>query len=104
MNRPVPADMLLNVSGGAMNPTQLIAFLNAMTCGDLDSIASKLGEAHNACSELGEIDLVGKLDEARTALLAGDLKTYRKRVETVVAGLGHVRAKHRKPLGSTAGA
>ena len=86
-----------------MNPTQLIAFLNAMTCGDLDSIAAKLEEARGACSELGEDDLASKIGEAREALLGGDLKTYRKRVETVVAGLGHVRSKHGKPLGSTAG-
>ena len=85
-----------------MDPSQLIAFLNAMTCGDLDAIASKLREAHNACSDLGEIDLASKLEEARMALLAGDLKTYRKRVETVVASLGHVRSKHGKPLGSAA--
>lgn len=86
-----------------MNPSQLIAFLNAMTCGDLDSIAGKLKEALEACSDLGETGLASKLDEARTALLAGDLKTYRKRVATVVAGLGHVRSKHGNPLGSTAG-
>lgn len=86
-----------------MNPSQLIAFLNAMTCGDLDSIAAKLDEAQSACSGLGESELAGKLGEARTALLGGDLKTYRKRVETVVAALGHVRSKHGKPLGSTAG-
>jgi hypothetical protein len=86
-----------------MNPSQLIAFLNAMTCGDLDSIASKLGEAQIACTELGEGGLASKLDEARAALLTGDMKTYRKRVETVVAGLGHVRSKHGKPLGSGAG-
>jgi hypothetical protein len=86
-----------------MNPSQLIAFLNAMTCGDLDSIAAKLQEAQNACSGLGEGDLASKLGEARTSLLGGDLRTYRKRVETVVAALGHVRSRHDKPLGSNAG-
>jgi len=86
-----------------MNPTQLIAFLNAMTCGDLDAIATKLVEAQAACVELGEGDLASKLEEARAALLDGDLKTYRKRVETVVAGLGHVRSRQPRSLGSTAG-
>ena len=86
-----------------MNPTQLIAFLNAMTCGDLDAIATKLAEAQTACVELGEVDLASKLEEARAALLDGDLKTYRKRVETVVAGLGHVRSRQPRSLGSTAG-
>jgi RNase P/RNase MRP subunit POP5 len=74
-----------------------------MTCGDLDAIAAKVGEARAACSELGESDLADKLLEAREALLTGDLKTYRKRVETVVAALGHVRSKHGKPLGSPVG-
>jgi hypothetical protein len=87
-----------------MNPSQLIAFLNAMTCGDLDSIATKLTEARAACVGLGVSDLAGKLDEAKAALLDGDLKTYRKRVETVVAALGHVRSRPPRPLGSSAGA
>ena len=78
-----------------MTPTQVIALLNAMTCGDLDSISTKLEEAHAACVQMGAGDLAGKLGEARAALLDGDLKVYRKRVETVVAGLGHVRSKHR---------
>lgn len=86
-----------------MTPTQLIAFLNAMTCGDLDAITTKLDEARAACTELGESELAGKLDEARNALGDGDLKTFRKRVETVVAGLGHVRSKSKRPAGSPAG-
>ena len=86
-----------------MTPTQLIALLNAMTCGDLDSITTKLEEACAACVQIGATDLAGKLGEAQQALLGGDLKVYRKRVETVVAGLGHVRAKHRGPWGPSPG-
>jgi hypothetical protein len=79
-----------------MTPSQLIAFLNAVTCGDLDAIAAKLDEGIGACVDLGEDELGGMLREARDALLSGELKTYRKRVETVVARLGHVRAKQGK--------
>jgi len=86
-----------------MTTTQLIAFLNSMTCGDLDSIFTKLDEARSACDELGESGLSDKLSEARTALLGGDLKTYRKRVQTVVSGLGHVRSKRKSLAGTTSG-
>ena len=76
-----------------MTPSQLIAFLNAMTCGDLDSLSSKLCEARDACLELGADDLAAMILEAREALVSGDLKTYRKRAETVVARLGHLKSR-----------
>ena len=76
-----------------MTPSQLIAFLNAMSCGDLESLAAKLDDASRACTELEQGELAGKLGEAREALLEGDLKGYRKRVETVVARLGHLKAR-----------
>ena len=76
-----------------MTPTQLIAFLNAMSCGDLDSLATKLDEASHACVALDGSELAHKLTEAREALLDGDLKSYRKSIETVVARLGHLKAR-----------
>ena len=74
-----------------MTTTQLIALLNAMTVGELAVISGKLDEARSACFELGHEELASKLEEAKTALSQADLKTYRKRVETVVARLGHLR-------------
>ena len=74
-----------------MTPTQLISLLNSLTFGDLDAIRGKLDEAREGCASLGNADLVFLVDEARGALIAGDLKTYRKRVETAVARLGHLR-------------
>ena len=74
-----------------MTPTQLIAFLNALNVGELDLLSGKLGEARAACLELGEQGLADKLAEARAALEHADLKSYRRRVETVVARLGHLR-------------
>lgn len=76
-----------------MTPSQLIAMLNAMTCGDVDSLAAKLTEARESCVDLSCPDLAELLEEARTALQGADLKTYRKRIETVVARLGHLRAR-----------
>ena len=72
-------------------PSQLIALLNSLSLGDLDAIRAKLDEATSACGALGREELAGVLAEARAALCSGDLKTYRKRVETAVAKLGHLR-------------
>lgn len=74
-----------------MTPAQLIAMLNALNVGELESLSGKLDEARNACVELGHAELADTLGEARTALGRADVKTYRKRVETVVARLGHLR-------------
>jgi hypothetical protein len=72
-------------------PSQIIALLNSLSLGDLDAIRAKLEEASSACDALGREELAAVLAEARAALSSGDLKTYRKRVETAVARLGHLR-------------
>ena len=72
-------------------PSQIIALLNSLSLGDLDAIRAKLEEASSACGALGREELAAVLVEARAALSTGDLKTYRKRVETAVARLGHLR-------------
>ena len=74
-----------------MAPAQLIAFLNALSFGDLDSIAAKLDEARASCVDLHQPELAAKLEEAATALLVADLKTYRRNLETVVSRLGHLK-------------
>lgn len=86
-----------------MSPAQLIAALNSLSCGDLDSLTSKLDETREACREMGYDELAGLLDEARRSLLAADLRNFRRRVETVVSRLGHLRSKHRtgRPVGAS---
>jgi hypothetical protein len=74
-----------------MNASKLIAFLNAINVGEMDSIRTKLDAARQACRDLDLGDLEGVLAEAEEALGRADLKTYRKRIETVVARLGHLR-------------
>jgi hypothetical protein len=74
-----------------MSPSQLIAFLNALNLGDVAALESKLEEASTECARLGHGDLAGHLAQARSALSLGDVKTYRKRIETVVSRLGHLR-------------
>lgn len=74
-----------------MTPSQLIAFLNAMHMGDLDGLKSKLAQAREAVEAMGHEDLASILRQASEALAAADLKTFRKRIETAVAKLGHLR-------------
>lgn len=74
-----------------MTPGQIIAALNALGVGELAAISAKLAEARRACLALEQVRLAAALDEAGQALSRADLKTYRKRVETVVAQLGHLK-------------
>ena len=73
------------------NPSRLIALLNSLTLGDLDAIRAKLDEARAECASLGFDEVGAIVDDARGALVGGDVKTYRKRVETAIARLGHLR-------------
>jgi len=73
-----------------MDAKQLIAFLNAIKVGELDTIEGKLGEARSACEELGQPDLAASLSEAHDALEGLDMKLYRKRVQHVLSRLGHL--------------
>ena len=81
----------MTASSSLPAPGQLIAFLNALSCGDLEAITAKLEEARVSCLDLGQSELAAKLAEASAALRAADLKTYRRNVETVVSRLGHLR-------------
>ena len=74
-----------------MTPAQIIGSLNALHRGELDIIRSTLNEARLACLELREETLAQQLDEADQALRRADLRTYRKRVETVSSRLGHLK-------------
>lgn len=74
-----------------MDPGRIIALLNAINVGELDLVRGKLEEARAACAELGQQELADLLTEAIDSLSQGDLRTYRKRIETVVARLGHLR-------------
>ena len=74
-----------------MNSVRLIAYLNAIRIGDLDGIRAKLDEARKACMDLEQAELAEKLTEASSALSQLDMRTYRKRLETVIARLGHLK-------------
>lgn len=70
---------------------RLIAILNSLSFGDLDAIRTRLSEARSALADLGHDEVAALVVEAERALAGGDLKTYRKRVETAIAKLGHLR-------------
>jgi hypothetical protein len=74
-----------------MTPSGLIAFLNAIRVGEFDVIRVKLRQAVEACVALREPGLAELLKEAEGSLDRADLKTYRMRLETVIARLGHLR-------------
>ncbi len=74
-----------------MTAEQIIAFLNALTFGDLGALGTKLQQARSACAELGHAEIADVVGEARSALLSGDLTTYRRKIETAVSRLGHVK-------------
>ncbi len=74
-----------------MDYSKLIAALNALDVGELSGLRAKLAEAKQACVDLDQRELADKLAEAEEALLRADLTTYRKRVETVIARMGHLR-------------
>jgi hypothetical protein len=74
-----------------LDASQLIAFLNAIDVGELDSIRAKLARARESCIAMEQEELATRLAEAETALFEADMKTYRKRIETVIARLGHIR-------------
>lgn len=74
-----------------MTPGQIIASLNALNVGAMDLIWSRLEEARDACMGLEQEQLARHLDEACDALRQADLKTYRKRVQTVISRLGHIK-------------
>jgi low affinity Fe/Cu permease len=75
----------------ARTTSQLIAHLQGLTVGDLDALRAKLDEGIAASRALGHEEVALVLDDARRSLARGDLKTFRKRVETAVARLGHLR-------------
>lgn len=74
-----------------MDPSQIIAALNSLGVGEVAAIRTKLDEARRACLALEQGALAQRLGEAREALDRADLKTYRKRVSSVIAQLGHLR-------------
>jgi hypothetical protein len=80
-------------SAGAKSsdPSRIIASLNSLGVGEMAVIRAKLDEARHACLGLDRADLAERLDEAASALGRAEMKIYRKRVQSVISQLGHLR-------------
>lgn len=79
-----------------ISSNDLIAHLNAIRVGDLGGIREKIELAKRGCEQLAQPELAEMLQEALAALDVADVKTYRRRVETVVSKLGHLRSVEAK--------
>ncbi len=73
-----------------MSLRRLIDSLNALGVGELVILLQRLDEARAIVRERPDLPEVAScLEEARTALVGGDLRIYRKRIKRAVAQLGH---------------
>ena len=76
----------------SLDASRLIAFLNAINVGELDGIRVKLAQARRGLHLIwSRATWRASSAEAEEALFGADMKTYRKRIETVISRLGHVR-------------
>jgi hypothetical protein len=73
------------------NVDALIAVLNTIEVGEIDSIRSQLLDVREELGRRDLVDLVTKLDESLAALAVGDLKNFRRLKESIVSRLGHLR-------------
>ena len=73
------------------NVDALIATLNTIEVGELDSIRKQMSEVRAELERCRYDELVEKLDECLGALGRGDLKDFRRLKETIVSRLGHLR-------------
>ena len=74
-----------------MTPDRILAILHSLGRGDLETVRARLAEARQGCLDLGRPELAALLEEAAAALQGGDIRTWRRRVETAIARLGHLR-------------
>ena len=74
-----------------MTPSQIIASLNSLHVGDLDSIRERLTEAEEACRALDSDDIVERIRGALDAITRADTKGFRRHVEAAVSKLGHLK-------------
>lgn len=69
----------------------LLATLNAMDVGTLDSIREKLGQVEEGLKALGKDELAARAAEATAALMRGDVAEFKRGRATLQAKIGHLR-------------
>lgn len=73
------------------NIDSMIATLNTIEVGELETIQDQLLEVRAELHHRELDELVAKLDDCLVALRRGDLKNFRRVKETIVSRLGHLR-------------
>jgi hypothetical protein len=73
------------------NVDALIATLNTIEVGEIDSIRTQLLDVREELGRRDLVDLAMKLDECLAALADADLKNFRRLKESIVSRLGHLR-------------
>ena len=72
-------------------PKEVLSELNSLQLGELSRVDGQLARAREALLELGQEELSGRVEEARTSLKSGDLKEFRRALANVTAKLGHLK-------------
>lgn len=73
-------------------PTRaLIDTLNNLALGEFTVVQRRVQEVRDAAHALGLVEITALLDEALTLLAVGEVKQFRKRINTAVSRLGHVK-------------
>ena len=75
----------------AQGPKEVLTELNSLQLGELSRVDTQLARAGRALRELGEEELSGRVEDARTCLKSGDLKEFRRALANVTARLGHLK-------------
>jgi len=69
----------------------ILATLNAMELGTLDSICAKLGQVEAGLRAIGEEELAARSAEAAAVLATGNVAEFKRLRATLQARTGHLR-------------
>lgn len=69
----------------------VMRILKSLNLGRLQRVDEELERAGRALDSLGQEELHGRLEQARSSLRAGQLREFRRALATVTARLGHLK-------------
>ena len=78
-------------SAAKQRASSVMAQLNGLAVGDLQSIQAALESAGSELETIQQLDLAASVRDARQAVDCGDIKNFRRLIAQVVSKLGHVR-------------
>jgi hypothetical protein len=80
-----------------MSPRPWIETLNSLSLGELDVVRARVLQVRDEVVLAGFEEIGSILDAAIAALLVGDLKNFRRRVNHAVSRLGHIKQPQVEP-------